>query len=212
MYFYTLAIKEKTGLKISVSFKKIAITFLLFTVGYFILIAVNISLFSNINQTQKADAAIVLGAGIWNNEPSPVFKERINHSIFLYKKGYVKSIIFTGGTSDNKTLSESYVAKMYAIKNGVATQDIFIEEKSKITQENLAFAKEIILQNNFSKILLVSDPLHMKRSMMMAKDLNLEAYSSPTTTSKYQSTKAKFIFLLRETFFYIAYQVYNFFL
>lgn len=101
---------------------------------------------------------------------------------------------------------------MYAIKNGVATQDIFIEEKSKITQENLAFAKEIILQNNFSKILLVSDPLHMKRSMMMAKDLNLEAYSSPTTTSKYQSTKAKFIFLLRETFFYIAYQVYNFFL
>src|SRR5690554_4920800 len=96
---------------------------------------------------------------------------------------------------------------MYAIKNGVATQDIFIEEKSKITQENLAFAKEITLQNNFSKTLLVSDPLHMKRSMMMAKDLSIEAYSSPTTTSKYQSTKVKFIFLLRETFFYIAYQV-----
>src|SRR5690554_4581909 len=80
-------------MKISVSFKKIAITFLLFTVGYFILIAVNISLFSNINQTQKADAAIVLGAGIWNNEPSPVFKERINHSIYLYKNGYVKSVL-----------------------------------------------------------------------------------------------------------------------
>ena len=178
-------------MKISVNFKKIAITFLLFTLGYFILIAVNISLFSNINQTQKADAAIVLGAGIWNNEPSPVFKERINHSIYLYKNGYVKSIIFTGGISDNKKLSESYVAKMYAIKNGVATQDILIEEKSKITQENLAFAKEITLQNNFSKILLVSDPLHMKRAMLMVKDYGLMAYSSPTPTTKYKTIKSK---------------------
>lgn len=196
-------------MKINISFKKIAITFLLFTIGYFILVAVNISLFSNINQTQKADVAIVLGAGVWNNEPSPVFKERINHSIYLYKNGYVKSIIFTGGISDNKKFSESYVAKMYAIKNGVSTQDIFTEEKSKITQENLAFAKEITLQNNFSKILLVSDPLHMKRSMMMAKDLNLEAYSSPTATSKYQSTTNKFKFLIREAFFYSAYQIYK---
>ena len=46
-------------MKINLSLKKIAITFLLFTIGYFILIAVNISLFSNINQTQKADVAIV---------------------------------------------------------------------------------------------------------------------------------------------------------
>lgn len=176
---------------------------------YFIINAVAIVIYSQKDQTQKADAAIVLGAGIWNNEPSPVFKERINHSIYLYKNGYVKSIIFTGGISDNKKFSESYVAKMYAIKNGVSPQDIFIEEKSKITQENLAFAKEITLQNNFSKILLVSDPLHMKRSMMMAKDLNLEAYSSPTATSKYQSTTNKFKFLIREAFFYSAYQIYK---
>lgn len=176
---------------------------------YFIINAVAIVIYSQKDQTQEADVAIVLGAGIWNNEPSPVFKERINHSIYLYKNGYVKSIIFTGGISDNKKFSESYVAKMYAIKNGVSTQDIFTEEKSKITQENLAFAKEITLQNNFSKILLVSDPLHMKRSMMMAKDLNLEAYSSPTATSKYQSTTNKFKFLIREAFFYSAYQIYK---
>ncbi len=179
-------------------------------IGYFILTAINISVFSKKDETQKVDSAIVLGAAVWNNEPSPVFKERINHSIFLYKNGYINSIIFTGGIANNEKLSESYVAKNYAIKLGVLPEDIYIEEESKITQENLEYAQQIMIQNNLSKVLLVSDPLHMKRSMMMAKDLGIEAYSSPTTTSKYKSTKVKLPFLLRETFFYIAYQIYKF--
>jgi len=189
----------------------VSIISLLILIGYFILTAINISAFSKKDEIQKVDSAIVLGAAVWNNEPSPVFKERINHSIFLYKNGYVNSIIFTGGIADNEKLSESYVAKNYAIKLGVLPEDIYIEEKSKITQENLEYAQQIMIQNNLSKVLLVSDSLHMKRSMMMAKDLGIEAYSSPTTTSKYKSTKVKLPFLLRETFFYIAYQIYNFF-
>lgn len=36
----------------------------------------------------KADAAIVLGAAVWGEEPSPVFRERINHAINLYKNDY----------------------------------------------------------------------------------------------------------------------------
>lgn len=197
-------------MKINFNKKKVNIISLSILIGYFILTAINISVFSKKDETQKVDSAIVLGAAVWNNEPSPVFKERINHSIFLYKNGYINSIIFTGGIANNEKLSESYVAKNYAIKLGVLPEDIYIEEESKITQENLEYAQQIMIQNNLSKVLLVSDPLHMKRSMMMAKDLGIEAYSSPTTTSKYKSTKVKLPFLLRETFFYIAYQIYKF--
>lgn len=31
----------------------------------------------------KTDAGIVLGAASWNGKPSPVFKERINHAIYI---------------------------------------------------------------------------------------------------------------------------------
>src|SRR5690606_26048025 len=103
----------------------------------------------------------------------------INHSIELYKNGYVKKIIFTGGKADGKKFSESYVAKNYAEKLGVKSEDILIEEKSKITQENLEFAKKLMVKNNLSKTLLVSDPLHMKRTVLIAKDMNIDAYSSP---------------------------------
>ncbi|WP_342345438.1 hypothetical protein [Snodgrassella alvi] len=38
----------------------------------------------------EADAAIVLGAAAWDKRPSPVFRERINHAINLYRAGIVK--------------------------------------------------------------------------------------------------------------------------
>ncbi|MFH7026696.1 MAG: hypothetical protein ACHBN1_15105 [Heteroscytonema crispum UTEX LB 1556] len=42
--------------------------------------------------TIKADAAIVLGAAVWGEEPSVVFRERINHAIHLDRKGDILSL------------------------------------------------------------------------------------------------------------------------
>lgn len=53
--------------------------------------------FSDKVQLVKTDVAVVLGAAAWGDEPSPVLRERINHSIWLYENGYVDKIIFTGG-------------------------------------------------------------------------------------------------------------------
>ena len=86
-----------------------------------------------------------------------------------------------------------------------------LEERSTITQENLRFSKEIMNSHDLSTAILVSDPLHMKRSMMMAKDYEIEAFSSPTPTTRYQTWRSKLPFLARETFFYVGYQIYRIF-
>lgn len=62
-----------------------------------------------------------------------------------------------------------------------------------------------------SNAIIVSDPLHMKRSMLMAKDYEIEALSSPTPTTRYQTLKTKLPFLAREVFFYVGYQIYKIF-
>lgn len=94
---------------------------------------------------------------------------------------------------------------------GVAEEDIYIEEQSTITQENLYYAAQIINEKNMSKVIIVSDPLHMKRAMLMAEDYGLEAYSSSTPSSMYKSWKSKIPFLAREVFFYIGYKIYRIF-
>jgi vancomycin permeability regulator SanA len=52
-----------------------------------VLVAVRIYTYGNNVVDVKADAAIVLGAAVWGNEVSPVFRERINHAIDLYRSG-----------------------------------------------------------------------------------------------------------------------------
>jgi uncharacterized SAM-binding protein YcdF (DUF218 family) len=83
----------------------------------------------------------------------------------------VDKIIFTGGKGEDSTHSESEVAKVYAIKKKVKPEDILIETKSNITEENLKYAKEIATGNNLKSFTIVSDPLHMKRAISMAKVL-----------------------------------------
>ena len=155
--------------------------------------------------------AIVLGASTYNGMVSPVFQERINHGIWLYENGYVEKLIMTGGMGAGNEHSDACTAKQYAVEKGIPEEDILLEETSAITEENLENAKELMEANGYHTAIIVSDPLHMKRSMLMAEDYGIEAYSSPTPTTRYVSMKTKLEFLSREVFFYMGYKVYRIF-
>jgi len=186
------------------SFKNLLVYSFLLILGYYLVTAISIYSYSKIDQTQKADAAIVLGTAVWEDEPSPVFRERIRHGIWLYQNNYVDYLIFTGGKGEGQKHAEADVAKKYAMEKGIPEDKIFMENKSRITDENLLFSKPILKNENFNKVLLVSDPLHMKRVMKVAEKHQIEAFSSPTPTSRYQSFPKKAGFALREAFFLIA--------
>lgn len=196
--------------KRKVRWRKILAVITLAAIGYIAYTAIGIARYSNVDETCVAGAAIVLGAGVWDDKPSPVFEERIKHAIWLYENNYTDILIFTGGTGEGKQYSEASVAKRYAMQCGLPENKIFIEEQSVITQQNLEYAAAILQKQNISSALIVSDPLHMKRAMLLANDyLPAQAYSSPTGTSKYTSFGAKAEFLAREVFFYIGYQFYR---
>ncbi len=157
----------------------------------------------------QADAAIVLGAAAWGNQPSPVFRERLNHGIALYKAAKVKTLIFTGGKGDGDELAESIVGKRYAMQQGVAEADILTETRSRTTQQNLYYSQQVATNHDLKRFLIVSDPLHMKRSLQMAREMGMDAYPSPTPTTRYQSVSSQLKFLARETYFYLVYLVFK---
>lgn len=161
--------------------------------------AVDIYTFSLEDDVQLADVAIVLGAGTMGNQPPPVFAERINHAIELYKAGIVKKLLMTGGRGANGH-SEGWVAQNYAVARGVKPEDILIEEVSRTTYENLVEAQKLMKHYDFANALIVSDPLHMRRSMVMASGLGIDAHSSPTPTTLYRSWQTQLPFLWRETY------------
>ena len=56
-------------------------------------------------------------------------------------------------------------------------------------------------------VLLVSDPLHMRRVMAIAEALSLDASPAPTESSRFQSWTTRGGFLWRETWLYIDHLV-----
>lgn len=182
--------------------KRILALFGLVVFGYFIYNAVQIYQFSHEYRQDKSDVAIVLGAGTSDGKVSPVFRERINHAVHLYREGLVKKVIFTGGFGKGQSKSDSRIAMEYAIDHGLPERDILIEESSSYTIENLIESKKILDSLKFESVLLVSDPIHMKRSIDLAHNMGINCKSSPTTTSMYQSTGTKLKSLIYETVFY----------
>ena len=170
-------------------------------------LAVRIYSFGNTRSNESADAAIVLGAAVWSSGVSPVFRERINHGIDLYRKGKVRKLIFTGGQGNPGEPTESSAARDYALQSGVPLQDILIEEKSHTTYENIRYAKQVADSQGIKSVLIVSDPLHMKRAVLMAQDVGLTAEPSPTPTTRYQSLKSQLALLAHETYYYIGYLI-----
>lgn len=189
-------------------FKKIFRLALAAGLLWFAWLGVEIWTYANQTSTEPADAAVVLGAAVYRNRPSPVFRERINHAIRLYQDGQVEAVIFTGGLGSRDQVSEAEAARQHALAAGVPDEAIYIETTSTNTFGNLENAKEIINAQNFDSVLVVSDPLHMRRAMAYADDLALDAEPSPTTTTRYVSFRPKFNFLMREVYFMALYHLF----
>ena len=149
----------------------------------------------------KADAAMVLGAAVLGDVPSPVLAERLRHAEALYAAGTVKRIVVTGGRSPEDDLSEAAASRDWLVQQGVPETSIVLEDKSGTTEENFAFAQPIMQAAGIGSVLIVSDPLHMRRAMLIADRLGMTAGPSPTQTSRYQTWETTIPFLAREVWF-----------
>jgi uncharacterized SAM-binding protein YcdF (DUF218 family) len=178
-------------------------------IGYLML---SINAYASVQSAVSADAAIVLGNALGpDDRPDAVFAARIDHAIALYKAGRVKTIIFTGGYRYGPDLTESISAKNYALERGVRAEHTLIETASQTTWQNLIEAKKLIDEHGLGRVLIVSDPLHMKRAMTMARDLDFDAYPSPTTTGRIAEERGSFRFLFREAVYYAGYSLLRIF-
>jgi uncharacterized SAM-binding protein YcdF (DUF218 family) len=181
--------------------KRIGLGLIIAVTIWCVIIVTSIWRYGTHNDAVKADCIIVLGAAVQGQNPSPVFAERIRHGIDLYETSYAPKIIFTGGYGEGQKFSESGVGMLVATQRGVSVDDIYIEEKSRTTQQNIAEAASLMKNHDLKSAIIVSDPLHMKRAMMMADDLGIAAVSSPTPTTRYRSLRTKLGFLVRELYF-----------
>jgi len=150
---------------------------------------------------ERGETAIVLGAAVIGEAPSPVFAARLDHAVTLYREGRAARVLVTGGRSPEDRVSEAAAASAYLQARGVPAAAILIEDRSRTTRQNLANARRMLSTSARQPVLIVSDPLHMRRAMAMAAAEGFGARPAPTPTTRYRSLGTQVPFLAREVWF-----------
>lgn len=165
--------------KFSISLCFITILIYIFSCGWYARIFVSPlennylpqpSAISNLQIDENA-AIVILGGGIIPNTPNSHTGELSDSALkriiegFLIHKTIQIPIIVTGGKLRYTEISEAEVMKEELQKLGVSNEDIYVEPYAKNTKQNALFVKEIVENEGFNTILLVTSAIHMKRSM-----------------------------------------------
>lgn len=136
---------------------------------------------SNSKKIENYNCILVLGAGIWNDEPSPMLKDRLDVAIELYNNKKASKIIMSGDhTKEN--YDEVNTMKKYAIDKGVKSEDIFMDHAGISTYDSIYRAKNIFKAD---KLIIVTQKYHLYRSLYIAKSLDIESFGVEATPTKY---------------------------
>lgn len=175
------------------------LTLAIVLVACWALLLAAIAIYGRRDEARRADAIVVLGAAQYNGHPSPVLEARLSHAIDLYRRGLAKTLIVTGGMAPGDTVSEGMVSKRWAVKAGVPANAILVTS-GMTTRESMRDVARLMRDRGLEQAVLVSDPFHMLRLKLVAMQMGIDGYTSPTRTSPIsRSPGAERRYLLRES-------------
>jgi uncharacterized SAM-binding protein YcdF (DUF218 family) len=155
-------------------------SFRLWLVGV-LLLAAAILIFSRIDRAEPADVIVVLGAGLrGDGRPGPALIRRSEQAAALWKDGKAEHIICTGGYPMIRTpRSEADACAEILRGEGVPADVIIEEDRSRSTEENAMYTREVMEANGWKTAVIVSDGYHLLRATWIFNMAGIPNTTSP---------------------------------
>ena len=132
---------------------------------------------------RQVDAIVVMGVAQYDGRPSPQLQARLDHVLTLWNMGVSKLVVTTGGNQPGDRFTEARASADYLIASGIPESAISMEDIGATTLQSLQGVAEIMKSRGLTSVEIVTDPYHALRSRLIAQDLGLSAYVSPTENS-----------------------------
>jgi len=158
--------------------KKLRRTLLSLVLFVFFVIELPIIIIGYNTTPKPSDTIIVLGAKLIGNEPSTMLRLRLDETLRLYVNGYASTIIVSGGQGADEDYTEAKVMHDYLVAHGIPAQAILLEEKSSNTYQNLMNSQRIMKEHGLNQAIIVSNASHIRRSLVLAQNLGINASGS----------------------------------
>jgi uncharacterized SAM-binding protein YcdF (DUF218 family) len=108
---------------------------------------------------------VVFAGGVGESgEAGGGYQERVKQAVDLYQAGHARRMVFSSGFVF--AFKEAEVMKTLAVSSGVPESLIILEETASNTHDMVRLVRDILSENGWRSILLVSSPYHMRRAML----------------------------------------------
>jgi uncharacterized SAM-binding protein YcdF (DUF218 family) len=152
-------------------------------VGYYLVSLYQVWSTGRSDQARPVDAIVVMGAAQYDGDPSPQLAARLDHVAELWPQGLAPLVVVTGGNQPGDRFTEAEASANYLVDHGVPADAILQEPSGHNSYESLHGAADLLAERGLSRVLIVTDPYHSLRSRLIAEEVGLTAYVSPTPTS-----------------------------
>lgn len=123
-------------------------------------------------ENQNFDCVMVLGAGLWDGDPSPMLQERLDFGLIAYETGCAEKILMSGDHG-RKEYDEVNKMKDVAIENGILADNVFMDHAGFSTYESMYRARDVF---QVEKMVIVTQKYHLYRAVYDARKLGIDAY------------------------------------
>lgn len=163
-------------------FKKIIIAILcICLLGGIAVVGINAYMISYANKyilteedlkSEDFDCIMVLGAGLWDGEPSPMLQERLDFGLIAYETECSGKLLMSGDHG-RKEYDEVNKMKEVAVQNGVPADNVFMDHAGFSTYESMYRARDVF---QVEKMVIVTQEYHLYRAVYNARKLGIDAY------------------------------------
>lgn len=122
---------------------------------------------------------VVLGCQVSaNGEPTVMLRDRID-AAYDYLTAHPESrCVASGGQNDNEPISEASCIRNTLVARGIHPDRIYLEDRSRSTEENLTFSAELIRKEGLpTRVAIASDNFHQLRAAVWARRGGLDPWS-----------------------------------
>lgn len=153
-------------------------------------------------------ALVVLGAGLRGDKPSLVLRCRLD-AAYEYAAAHPEvPVVTTGGQGRDEWVPEGEAMRAYLIAKGLAPERVLAECRSTSTEENFAFAREILQAHGLpaDTVAYATNAFHCYRAGKYARMAGFAAARAVPAKTPWQSALPCY---LREVFAVLYYWVFR---
>ena len=154
---------------------------------------------------RSADVIVVLGAAQLDGRPGDVLEARLIEAKRIFDLGLAPSIITVGAGAPGDRTTEAASGKAWLRAHGVPAKKVTAVEEGRDTLVSTKAYAALMKKRMVSDVIIVTDPFHCQRAMVMANDQGIVSTCSPVQTGPNTISHSGYKYLLREAGAYLVY-------